>query len=266
MTSTALVDPPPPRASDRGFFVVLAALFAPRTAVTVAWSASMASMGGMPMPGGWTMSMAWMRMPDQAWSAAAATFLGMWIVMMAAMMLPSLAPMLSRYRRDLRAAGATRLGWATTVAGAGYSAVWAALGAAVYPLGVALAEMEMRYDPLARAVPLAGGLVVLGAGALQLTAWKARALACCRQGRPSAGAATAWRDGLRIGLYCARCSAGPMAVLLAIDVMDPRIMAVVTAAITAERLAPAGERVARVVGLVTVGFGVVLVGRALVPA
>src|SRR5215467_5730562 len=57
------------------------------------------SMGGdMEMPGGWTMSMVWMRMPEQTWAGAAASFVGMWIVMMMAMMLPSLVPMLSRYR------------------------------------------------------------------------------------------------------------------------------------------------------------------------
>ena len=46
------------------------------------------------MPGGWSMSMAWMRMPGQTWPGAAASFLAMWAVMMVAMMLPSLVPML----------------------------------------------------------------------------------------------------------------------------------------------------------------------------
>ena len=50
------------------------------------------------MPGGWTMSMAWMRMPGQTWLGFAASFLGMWVAMMVAMMLPSLVPMLWRYR------------------------------------------------------------------------------------------------------------------------------------------------------------------------
>ena len=59
----------------------------------------MSAMGEMPMPGGWTMSMAWMRMPGQTWPGAAASFLGMWVVMMVAMMLPSLVPMLWRYRQ-----------------------------------------------------------------------------------------------------------------------------------------------------------------------
>ena len=51
------------------------------------------------MPGGWTMSMTWMRMPGQTWLDAAAVFVGMWVVMMVAMMLPSLAPLLWRYRQ-----------------------------------------------------------------------------------------------------------------------------------------------------------------------
>jgi predicted metal-binding membrane protein len=55
----------------------------------------------MPMPGGWTMSIAWMRMPGQTWPGAVASFLGMWVVMMVAMMLPSLVPMLWRYRQTL---------------------------------------------------------------------------------------------------------------------------------------------------------------------
>ena len=54
-----------------------------------------------------------------------------------------------------------------------------------------------------------------------------------------------------------------MAVLLVIDVMDLAAMAAVTVAITAERLAPAGARVARLVGLLTVALGLALVGRAL---
>jgi predicted metal-binding membrane protein len=53
-----------------------------------------------------------------------------------------------------------------------------------------------------------------------------------------------------------------MAILLVIGVMDLRAMAIVAAAITAERLAPAGERVARGVGAVGVGAGLLLIARA----
>jgi len=43
-------------------------LFATSATVTIAWGSCMAAMGGMPMPGGWTMSMAWMRMPGQSFA------------------------------------------------------------------------------------------------------------------------------------------------------------------------------------------------------
>src|SRR5690349_810668 len=115
------------RASQRTFFGVSTLLFAASAAVTIAWCASMSSMGDMPMPGGWTMSMMWMRMPGETWTCAAASFLGMWIVMMVAMMLPSLVPMLWRYRQALAEAGKaparknkTRTGWLTALAGSGY--------------------------------------------------------------------------------------------------------------------------------------------------
>jgi predicted metal-binding membrane protein len=53
-----------------------------------------------------------------------------------------------------------------------------------------------------------------------------------------------------------------MAILLVVGVMDPGVMAVVTAAITAERLSPAGERVARAIGAVVIGAGLLLIARA----
>jgi predicted metal-binding membrane protein len=292
------------RASHRAFFGVSALLFAASAAVTIGWCASMSAMGGMPMPGGWTMSMAWMRMPGQTWPGAAASFLGMWVVMMMAMMLPSLVPMLWRYRQAVgrtaasaptspfelrrglavalraeadkstascaeapRRRGETRLGPLTALVGVGYFFVWTVFGMAAFPMGVALAAVEMQQPALASAVPIAVGVVVLIAGSLQLTAWKARHLACCREapgrGRTlPADAGTAWRHGLRLGLHCSHCCAGLMAILLVIGVMDLRAMAVVAAAITVERLAPAGERVARAIGAVVVGAGLFLIARA----
>ena len=255
------------RASQQAFWSISALVFAASAAVTIVWCASMSAMGGMPMPGGWTMSMAWMRMPGQTWPGAAASFLGMWVAMMAAMMLPSLVPMLWHYREAVGRTGETRLGLLTVLVGAGYFLVWTVWGLAAFPLGVALAAVEMQLPALARAVPTAVGVVVLIAGALQFTAWKAHHLACCREapgrGRTlPADAGTAWRHGLRLGLHCSACCAGPTAVLLVIGVMDLRAMAVVTAAITIERLAPAGARVARAIGAVVIGAGLFLIARA----
>ena len=193
--------------SQRIFFGVAALFFVVSAAVTVVWCESMSGMRGMPMPGGWTMSMAWMRMPGQTWAGAAAAFVGMWVVMMVAMMLPSLVPMLWRYRHALRWSGRTRLGSLTALVGAGYFFVWTAFGVAAFPVGVALASLAMRQQALARLVPLLIGVIVLVAGALQFTAWKARHLACCREspGRCRtlpANASAAWRHGMRLGLHC----------------------------------------------------------------
>src|SRR6266498_5651170 len=102
--------------------------------------------------------MSTMPMSGQPWLGAAASFLAMWIVMMVAMMLPSLVPALWRYRQ----AGLGRL---TALVGVGYFFVWTVFGIAVFPLGVALAAIEMQLPALARAVPIAVGLVVLTAGA-----------------------------------------------------------------------------------------------------
>jgi predicted metal-binding membrane protein len=254
--------------SQRTFLGVCALIFAASTAVTIAWCSAMEAMADMPMPGGWTMSMAWMRMPGQSWPGAAASFLGMWIVMMIAMMLPALVPALSRYRRAIASSGEVRIGRLTLLAALGYFIVWTVFGLAAYFAGVALAEATMQLPALARAVPMATGMVVLLAGALQFTKWKAHHLSCCRGSHdpsrlPPANAAAAWRHGLRLGLHCSCCCIGLTTVLLVIGVMDLRAMAVVATAITVERLAPAGQRVAWAVGVIIVAAGALLIARAL---
>jgi len=151
--------------------------------------------------------------------------------------------------------------------GVGYFFVWAVFGMASFPLGVGLAAVEMQQPALARAVPMAVGVVVLIAGTLQFSAWKARHLACCRElaGRSRmlpANARAALRLGLRLGLHCTQCCLGLTAILLVVGVMDLRAMVVVAVAITVERLAPAGERVARATGAVAVAAGLFLIARA----
>jgi predicted metal-binding membrane protein len=245
----------------------LAALLCAGSAATTAvWCSSMAAMGGMAMPGGWTMSMTWMRMPGQTWPGAAASFLAMWIVMMAAMMLPSFVPLLWRYQHAVERTVDTRLGWLTAVVGAGYFGIWALIGLAVFPLGVAVAAILMRCPELSRGAPLAAGVIVVFAGATQFTAWKTRHLACCRSLELAPGLAddarTALRLGHRLGLHCAGASAGLTGILLVMGVMDLRVMAAVTVAITLERLAPAGDRVAHLVGAGVVGAGALLVAQA----
>jgi predicted metal-binding membrane protein len=256
--------------SRRVFLGVSAIVFAASAAMTIAWCASMSAMGAMQMPGDWAMSMMWMRMPGQSWLGAGAEFAGMWVVMMVAMMLPSLTPMLWRHRESLAATRESRLGWLTALVAVGYFAVWAVLGVIVFALGVVLAAIAMREPALARAVPMVVGAAVLIAGVLQHTRWTARQLAFCREalGRhltPRAGpgaAGAAWRHGLRLGLHCSQACASLTVVVLALGLMDLRVMAVVATAITVERLAPNGVRVARAIGGGVVAVGLLVIARA----
>ncbi|HUQ80447.1 MAG TPA: DUF2182 domain-containing protein [Gemmatimonadaceae bacterium] len=246
--------------SRRVFLGIMTIVVAASAAVTIVTGESMSAMGEMPMPGGWTMSHMWMLMPRQSWLGAGAAFVGMWVVMMVAMMLPSLAPTLLRYRETVGAAG-------TALVGLGYFSVWAVLGMVVFPLGSALASVAMRHAAVARAVPIVIGTTVVLAGVLQYTTWKARQLARCREAAGHGPAlpgelAGPWRHGWCLGIHCAQSCAGLTTIMLALGVMDLRVMTAVAGAITAERLAPNGARAARVVGVVAVVLGLVVISRA----
>jgi predicted metal-binding membrane protein len=239
--------------SERAFLTISGLAFIASTGATFLWSSSATGMSDVPMC-----------MPGQTLLGAAASFLGMWLVMMIAMMLPSLVPMLRSYRHAV--VSSPRLRLLTSIVALGYFSVWAAIGLLAFPLSVAMSALEMSGPAMARAAPLASAMVMLVAGALQFSPWKTRQLACCRESirlscdvgsEPS----TAWRHGLRIGWACAQCCAGPTAVLLVIGVMNLRAMVIVGAAITLERLAPAGDRIARAIGVLAMAAGVFLFAR-----
>ncbi|WP_284321391.1 DUF2182 domain-containing protein [Dyella acidisoli] len=220
-------------------------------------------MNAMPMPGGWTMSMTWMRMPGQTWGGAAAAFIAMWDIMMAAMMLPSLIPTLRRYRQAVSTTDGLQLELLTVLVGMGYFFAWTLFGLLVFPLGVTLTAAEMQWPALARVVPVMVGVIVLMSGALQLTPWKTHNLARCREALHHAHllpaqTSTAWRQGMCLGLHCCLSCANLTAIQLVIGVMDLRAMAFVTVAITAERLAPASRLVAQAIGVIAIAAGVFL--------
>ncbi len=257
------------RALRRAFFGAAALLFVVSASVTIILCRSMPAASGTPMRDGWPMSMMWMRMQGQTWAGASASFVGMWSVMMVAMMLPSLTPMLWRYFSVVEAAlcDHTRASALTALMAVGYFFIWVLLGTVVFGTGVALAAIEMELPMISRAVPIGTAVVVLIAGALQLTAWKARRLACCGP-RVALGrmlpidTGAAWRRGLELGLRCVYCCAGPTAALLCLGMMDLRVMTVVASAITAERLAPEGQHVARAVGAVGIVAGLMSLAHA----
>jgi predicted metal-binding membrane protein len=167
--------------------------------------------------------------------------------MMVAMMLPSIAPVLWRHHRHLRAMGAARAGERTTIFATGYATVWTfasvglfALSAEVSPMGMASMGPSLS--------PLTVGVVLLCAGAVQRSRWKARQLVRCGDTLDMATVAAAWREGCRFGVRCCLSCAAPMAVLFIAGLMDTRAMFAITLAITAERIAPAGQRLAGATG------------------
>ncbi|SAK49348.1 membrane protein [Caballeronia temeraria] len=233
--------------SRRRFIAIVALVFIASVIATYAMHVSMSSMTELPMPGGWMLSPVFTPMCGRTWLRAAAGFIGMWIAMMTAMMLPSFAPVLSRDR------GSVRASWSTA---AGYAFVWTMTGLAAFTFGAILTAIMMRAPSIARCVPFASGVVVLMAGALQCSAWHARMLSCCRH-----ASHRGWRGGVRHGLHCVACCAGLTATLFVFGVMDLRAMTLVTLAISAERLMPSFERVSQITGVMLLLLGAMLIVR-----
>jgi predicted metal-binding membrane protein len=200
-----------------------------------------------------------MTMPQQPWYGAAAGYLGMWMAMMVPMMLPSLVPMLSQYRRSVRGAHGAHPHGVTALVGVGYFVIWGLLGIAVHAAGAGVMAVGMRW-------PAGAGALLLLAGGVQLTSWKARRLALCREGSardgpPVPGFLGAWRHGLRLGVRCSLSCGSLMVALLAVGMMDPVAMAAATLAISAERLTRAPLPIARAAGVAIVAIGVLTIAR-----
>ena len=262
----AMRQAPPGRADRVAFVVVAALLFTAGAVATVLGCASMAT-HAQPMPGGWMLSMAAMAMCGKGASGALFAFVPMWLAMTVAMMSPALAPALWRYRSTLEGAGlAAHANRRAAMVALGYFGVWVALGLVLFALAAVGGDVLLQRPAWSRAVPAIAGAVVALAGALQTSAWKRHRLACWHAALctgDARGAPRAWRRGVSLGLHCNIACANLTAVLLALGAMDLRAMVLVTAAVTAERLAPrAAEAVRIVIGMALVGVGACMLGQA----
>ena len=237
----------------RGQLALLGALLA---LAVVAWVVTDDRMGGMEsMPG---MSL-----------GSLGFYVTVWVVMMAAMMFPSVAPtvlMYDRLREGHRARGGGAAADATGLFVTGYLAVWTAAGLAAYGLieaGRALDPAFLAWDEAGRYIT--GGVIVLAA-AYQLTPAKEACLVKCRS--PMMFLAERWRHGrlgalelgARHGAWCLGCCWALMAALFAVGVMSLGWMAFVAALIAGEKLLPwpAAARRATAVLLLALGLGVAL--------
>jgi predicted metal-binding membrane protein len=183
-------------------------------------------------------------------------YLGIWMTMMAAMMLPSAAPTvmtLSRVRRDAPP-------WLFVV---GYVLAWTAWGLGAYALYRAARSADPAFLSWEEQGPLvAGGALVL-AGLYQLTSLKRACLRRCRSPmrflmRGPNGPLGAIRMGLENGAYCAGCCTGLMIALFALGVMSLFWMAIIALAILVEKVLPRGEQFARVFAALLVMLGIVV--------
>lgn len=233
-------------------------------AVTVAaWVGTVATASGMA-------DMATMPHMTPSWPADRLVAVAvMWVVMMAAMMVPSAAPMFLTYtgvvrRQHPAALSALR----SAVFAVGYLVVWTAFG-----LGATAMQWQLSQARLlstGQLSPVLGGVVLIVAGAYQFTPWKRACLGKCRT--PLGFLLHDWRDGsggafrmgLRHGLSCTGCCCGLMVILFAVGVMNLVWMAAVTAVVGAEKLLPGGHRIALAGGAALIGLGCwMLAGPAL---
>jgi predicted metal-binding membrane protein len=231
------------------FIALCAVAFAGSVAATIYFCRSMCS--GMDMPGGWTMSMMWMRMNGQTWLASAAGFLLMWLAMMVAMMLPSALPTFLNTRRAPVS---------LSVMAAGYFAVWLAAGAGIYALGILFATAAMRWDSFSRIVPMPSVADLLGAGVFQFTRWKLTSLLRCRSpfggGTSCSEREASFGLGCKQGAACCVCCAAPMLILTVLGMMNPFVIIGVAIIIAAEKILPRPEIIVRFVGLTAIVAGV----------
>ena len=170
-------------------------------------------------------------------------FLGVWVVMMAAMMLPSVAPTVALYSRLMKAR-APLLPW---LFAAGYLVTWAFAGLAAYGLGTAATQLggdAFTWDRAGRGI---AGTTLLVAAGYELTPLKDVCLGKCRS--PLGALLGSWREGrlgaLRMGAkngaWCVGCCWALMASLFALGVMSVWWMAVVAGLIALEKTLPWGR-------------------------
>lgn len=189
---------------------------------------------------------------------------GMWAVMMAAMMLPTLVPTLSTYERLMVSADGSVAGWVGVVTG--YGLVWIGFSVGLTWVQVALFDAGL-VDGLgaARSSLLAGALLV-AAGAYQFSRVKAGCQSVCLSpfsyflGNWRPGFAGGVRMGLGLGAYCAGCCWGLMTLAFVGGVMNPVWMGLATLAMVLEKLPQLGQHVTRPMGVALILAGLAVIG------
>jgi predicted metal-binding membrane protein len=214
-------------------------------------------MDEMDMGGGQIMLMA------PAWTPGyAVTIFIMWIVMMAAMMLPSAAPAillvaaLARQRGERHAIASS---WQFAL---GYIAIWAAFSLVATGLQFALDRAGLLSETMASGSVVMAALLLIAAGVYQWTPWKDACLRQCRS--PIEFLTRYWRQGafgpVRAGAwhgaFCLGCCWMLMALLFVGGLMNMFWIAGLALLVLIEKLFPYGRRVSQITGAALIGWGV----------
>jgi predicted metal-binding membrane protein len=214
-----------PDTSSAGTAVTATALTATLGLAAAAWIVAIRQMNGMDMGVATRLG-------------SFAFFVGLWVSMMAAMMLPGAVPAVLR---RAHARGRVR---AVPLFVASYLAVWALVGVAVYAL----------YRPHGY---LAAGAVAIAAGVYEFTPLKQHSRRRCRESAVS---------GFDFGLCCVGSSLGLMLMLVALSVMSVTWMSVITVPVLAQKLLPAKAAIDVPLALAILGLGIlILIAPSSVP-
>jgi predicted metal-binding membrane protein len=213
-----------------------------------------------------------MAMPHMhPWGAGElAMLIVMWVVMMAAMMLPSAAPMILMFATVHRRRGEQRRPVVPTgVFVLGYVVVWSAFSVAAALLQWALHAAALLSPAMTSTSPLVGGALLVAAGLFQWTPLKSICLAHCRS--PLSFLMTEWREGargafimgVRHGGYCVGCCWVLMGLLFVAGVMNLLWVAAIAIFVLIEKVVPRGEQASRVAGVVLIVAGLAVALRRL---
>jgi predicted metal-binding membrane protein len=173
-------------------------------------------------------------------------YLGIWVTMTAAMMLPSAAPAAGHVARLARR-------FPTLLFVAGYLAVWTAYGLAAYGVFRLLTSFDTGWLAWDAGGPYLAGFVLVAVGLYELTPLKQLSLGRCRSPEHPT---SAFGSGVDHGIACVGCSGGLMIALFVLGVMSLLWMALVAGVIFVEKVLPHGPRLSRVFAVVFIALGI----------
>ncbi len=216
------------------------------------------------IPGMASMMMA----PHQITSGMFVGLFVMWTVMMAAMMLPTAAPMIIAHARMQAGSRARGADWLPVAAfSAGYVIVWGGFSFAAAGLQSVLTGIALMSPMMMKAATPVSGVILIAAGLYQFSPLKQSCLRLCRS--PMSFLMTRWRDGLlgslRMGLshgtYCVGCCWALMGVLFAVGVMNTSWIVAITAYVLLEKVAPRSALISKCLGWCLLGLGLWFVAQ-----